>query len=482
MLTDINLETVAYAAYVALAWIARFALVAYVLPRHRPSEAIAWIAITLVHPLIGLPLYMFFGRPVMGRKGIARHERARQIVEREHPFEPLPDRFEGIPAEHRDLAVLTERLGGRPLRAGNRVELIDSATTFAREVVREIEAAQSCVHLLYYIYNDDELTAPVSAALEASARRGIATRLVVDAVGSKAFLRSRAPALREAGVEVVAALPVRGMRGMFARVDVRNHRKLAVFDHRVAITGSHNMTHPSYGQTEYGEWRDVSMRVTGPAAVELDAVFFEDWIAETDEMPPVPEVPEGFGLDEPGDVGVLVSPGGPERRNQSFRDLMVSAINEANEKVVMTTPYFVPDEPSLLALCLRAEAGIDVTVIIPERTNSRLVRLASVPAIRSLLESGATVRLHHRGLLHAKTLSVDDAFSLIGSGNFDRRSFDLNYELNLVMFGPGMTRRVQTLQEDYLRDTSPASLMEIEARPYSARLTSAAANVLAPLL
>ncbi len=482
MLDDINWQAVSYVAYEALAWGARLGLIAYVLPRHCPAEAIAWIVVTLVHPLIGIPLYLFFGRPVMGRKGVQAHQRARDLVEKQRPLTPEADRFDRLRPQHRDLAHLAETLGGRPLRSRNNVELIDTAEAYVDRVAQEIDAAERCVHLLYYIYNQDQLASRVTTALEASAGRGVPTRLLVDAVGSKRFLASEAARLRKAGVEVVASLPVKRLRGKFARVDVRNHRKLAVIDHRVALTGSHNMTHPSYGQTKYGDWRDVSMRITGPAVDELESVFLVDWATETGSTPEMPPPAGEAAADHEDGACVLVAPGGPDQRNQSFRDLMVSAINEANQRVVMTTPYFVPDEASLLALRLRAEAGLDVTVIIPERTNSALVRAASRPAIRTLLEAGAKVRLHHRGLLHAKTLTVDDAFALVGSGNFDRRSFDLNYELNQVVFGAEATARVLRVQEDYIRDTTPASLMELDARPYTGRLVDAAANVFAPLL
>jgi cardiolipin synthase len=474
--------TVAYFAYLVAVWALRIGLIVYLLPRHRPSVAISWIAVTLVHPLIGIPLYLFFGRPVMGRAGVRAHEEARVVMAQRRPRRtPAGDRFEHVAHEHHDLARLAEGLGGHDLQLGNTMTFIADADGFIDAIVREIDGARESVHLLYYIYLDDEVSRRVTGALRAAAQRGVRVRVLVDAVGSRGVLDRVAPGLREAGVEVRAALPVRMVRGKFARIDVRNHRKVVVVDDRVAITGSHNLCSPSYGQTSIGAWKDISARITGPAVEELQRVFLQDWIAERGPQPELAARHEAPEMDPHG-VPILVSPAGPGHANQSFRDLIVSAINEADKRVILTTPYFVPDEPAILALRLRAQAGLDVRIVVPERTNSHLVNAATRPSLELALEAGVRVHLHRDGLLHAKALTIDDAFAIVGSGNFDRRSFDLNYELNLVVFGAPVTRSLRELQEGYIAGSRELMLAELRDRPYMQRVLDAAASVVAPLL
>lgn len=479
---SVQWEAVAYVTYTIGVWAARFGLIAYVLPRHRPSIAIAWIAVTLVHPFVGIPLYLFFGRPVMARSGVRAHDEARAYVEAHRPRpEASADRFDRIAPAHRDLARLAEQLGKLQLQLDNTVEIVTTPADFIDLLVREIDGATQSVHLLYYICLVDATSQRVAEALARAARRGVTTRVMVDAVGSRVFYEEVGPALREAGAEVRVTLPVRMWRGKFARIDVRNHRKVAVIDDRVGITGSHNLCDPSYGQSRIGSWHDLSLRLTGPAVEELQAVFLQDWIAEGERTLDRCAAPVPVDRLDDG-VPVLVSPAGPGYRNQAFRDLLVSAINEADRRLILTTPYFVPDEPALLALCLRAQAGLDVRIVVPERTNSALVNAACRPALEYALDAGVKVHLHQTGLLHAKALTVDDAFAIVGSGNFDRRSFDLNYELNLVLFGSKVTRDLRAAQEAYIAQSREMSLEELRARPYHRRVVDAAASIVAPLL
>jgi cardiolipin synthase len=209
-------------------------------------------------------------------------------------------------------------------------------------------------------------------------------------------------------------------------------------------------------------------------------VFAEDWGAETGSFPddatifPEPELA--------GDTHVQAVPSGPGRRNQAFRNLVLSAINEADEHVTMVTPYFMPDAPSLLALKLRAMAGVRVDIIVPEKTNSVLVNAAAKSAFLELLRVGASVHLHRAGLLHVKAVTIDDKVAIFGSGNFDRRSFNLNYELNLLTLGPNVAFRLRNLLETYQKDSRPLTIEELESRSRVAQITSDVAKLVAPLL
>jgi len=225
-----------------------------------------------------------------------------------------------------------------------------------------------------------------------------------------------------------------------------------------------------YGGKFEGAWRDLMMRIEGPVVTQLQAVFFEDWAAETDESLSDDLLPD---VERAGETLAVAVPSGPSLRPGAFRDIMLASINEADERVIMTTPYLVLDEPTLLALQIRAKAGVRVDVVVPERSNNRLVNLASRAQYEALLDAGVNLHLHQDGLLHAKSLSVDGAIALIGSGNMDRRSFDVNYELSLLMAGGTVSEELVRLQHRYMRESRALTAKEWAQR---SRMTKVAQN------
>jgi cardiolipin synthase len=275
-------------------------------------------------------------------------------------------------------------------------------------------------------------------------------------------------------------LAVKPITRPLARMDVRNHRKLAVVDGLVAMTGSHNITDESYGQKRVGPWRDLSITVRGAAVHELQMVFCEDWLFETgrevDRVGAFPDVVRG------GDAVLQAVPSGPGYRTEAFRDLMVAAVHEANERVVVTTPYFVPDSAFLLALRLAAMGGLEVHVVVPEKGNHPLVHAAGCATYDALLRAGVRIHLHTQGLLHAKTITIDHAFGVIGSGNFDMRSFSLNFELSMLVFGATDTDRLRRVQEGYMGESRELDATEWAERGAIRAVWQDSANLLGPLL
>lgn len=464
-------------------WGIRITLVPVVVRKHEAAEALAWLGVILFLPIPGLVIYLMFGRGLLGRKRIASHSRAVEWVETPERLGVLT-RFaspeDQIEPQHRDLARLAERVGFLPIVRGNDGEAYRSSQHMVDKLVEAIDGAEQHVHMIYYIFRDDSAGKRVAKALMRAGERGVACRVLVDSVGSKEMLRTLAPQMRKKGVEVREALPVRLFRHRLARIDVRNHRKLTIIDGAVAFTGSQNVADPDYGHKRIGAWHDLTVRVRGPVVYQLQMVFAEDWGAETGSFPddatifPEPELA--------GDTHVQAVPSGPGRRNQAFRNLVLSAINEADEHVTMVTPYFMPDAPSLLALKLRAMAGVRVDIIVPEKTNSVLVNAAAKSAFLDLLRVGTSIHLHRPGLLHVKAVAIDDKVAIFGSGNFDRRSFNLNYELNLLTLGPNVAFRLRNLLETYQKDSRPLTIEELESRSRVAQITSDVAKLVAPLL
>ncbi len=470
-------------AYLVLEWGIRLVLVPIIIRKHRPTEALAWLALTLFQPIPGAIVYAIIGRPLLGRRRIKAYARAVEMVEtaeRTAALEPHVAPEDDIDARYRDLFRLASNVGQAHVLAGNSGEILQETEEVIDRLLADIEAARRHVHLLYYIFLPDGTGRRVGDALVRAAERGVECRVLVDGVGSSKMLKRLAPELRQRGVDVRAALPVKLIRRPLARIDVRNHRKLAVIDGRVAYTGSQNICDADYGHARIGAWHDLTARITGPLVYQLQMLFCEDWAAETGRIPDAPHV-----FPEPERTGRVIAqtiPSGPGARNQAFRDLMLAAINEADERVVMVTPYFVPDSPTLLALVLRARAGVRVDVIVPEKTNSVLVNAAAKSIFDELLRAGARIHLHREGLLHVKAMTIDDRFALFGSGNFDRRSFFLNYELNLLVLGREVASNLRETLETYTEGARPLSLDELDRRPAIQKLADDTAKLVAPLL
>ncbi|MEQ9095568.1 MAG: cardiolipin synthase [Phycisphaerales bacterium] len=469
--------------YLLLEWIVRLVLAPIIIRKHTAGEAMAWLALTLFQPIPGALLYAAFGRQLLGRRRVRANQRAAQLVEtvdRLNMLEQHAAPSDAIDPGYRDLFRLATMVGGtRPL-VGNNGDIVDSEH-FIDQLVASIDAAENHVHLLTYIFRDDANGRKVAEALVRASGRGVVCRVLADGSGSADFFSTLAPRMRRGGVEVRDALPSRFFRRTFARIDVRNHRKLVVIDGHTAYTGSQNICDLDYGNRRYGPWIDLTARITGPLATQMQLLFFEDWVAETGVMPG-PEADLFPTPEHCGPIVVQALPSGPGRREEAFRDVILSAINEANHRIVMVTPYLIPDPPTQLALRLRAVAGVRVDIIIPEKTNSFLVNAAAKSVLEELIDAGARVHLHQKGLLHVKALTVDESLSVFGSGNFDRRSFRLNYELNLLAHGKDVTLALRHRLEQYLPDCRPLDRRELADRPWIQKLADDTAKIVSPLL
>ena len=440
------------------------------LRRHTsPSARMAWILVAMLIPFGGPALYFLFGEIRLGRSRIRRHKRMRRW--QSQLFEtPHREQASDLSPEHRPIAALAESVSGSPARRGNVLVLLSDSRQMIESQAADIDRAEQHCHLLTYIYLSDEAGHAVGEALMRAARRGVKCRLLVDAVGSQAFLRSSLRAqLRAAGVQVRAALPVNPLRAVFARLDIRNHRKLAVIDGHIAYAGSQNIADAAFApKARYAPWVDATVRLQGPAVWDLQRLFVEDWYLDANEW--LGEVMSVFPEPLPGGVDVQVVGSGPLSYNFAMRQVQQAALHLGREEVVITTPYLVPDEGTAAAIHASARCGTRVSVVVPQRNDSRLVAAASRGYYEDFLESGVRIHEYRKGLLHAKTLTVDRRLSLLGSANLDRRSFELNFELSLIIYDADFTRRLRRLQDEYMRDSDAVDAERWQNLPWPARL------------
>lgn len=466
-------------AYLIVEWAVRICAVPLITRRKDPHAAAAWLTLVFAAPLPGIFAWWFIGLERLPRRRIRRRAGAPvsrgQRVARLGPYR---HRAETDPREA-DLLSLAGALGDFPLVRGNAVELIDGADAILPRLVADIDQATDHVHLLFYIYGDDATGEAVVQALVRAAARGVVCRLLVDHAGSAPFLRKRAKGLRLQGVHVQAGLPVSPLRLLFARIDLRNHRKIAVIDGRTAYTGSYNVVDATYGRTDLA-WIDAMVRLRGPIVAQLQDVFCEDWNYETQEElddPRYMPAPETVG-----DVRIQAVPSGPTAPTEAFMHLIVAALHGARERVVLTTPYFIPDAPVLLALQMAAARGVRVDLVVPRRADHRIVGMAGRAYFRDMLDAGVAVHRHRSAVLHTKSITVDDLFAVFGSGNLDVRSFYLNFELNLLMPGADVTRRVRDLQSSYLVECERLDPHTWRQRPWWQWVPENAAKLLSPIL
>jgi len=471
-----------------LEWAVRIAVsLRVVMRRVSVHTTLAWLLLLLLVPVVGLVLYGLIGETGIGTSRARRLEILTRTSEeramalwRHHEVD-----WSALGTDFKPLATLATRVSGMPPIRGNHVELYDNATELLDQLIADINASTLHCHLLFYIWAPQSKSIEVCDALIHAAKRGVACRVLVDSVGSRSFLKSDiCRAMIEAGVMVVGALPVNPIRVLFARIDLRNHRKIAVIDGSIGYCGSQNLTDETFKlntRPGVGPWIDVTARMTGPAVQALQTTFLADWQLDSpEELPPL----DTF-LPEPSVTGnsvVHVVPSGPGPRPEAIHHALLSLLFGAKDEIIMTTPYFVPDEATQSALVNASLRGVAVTLVLPDVLDSRLVAAASRAYYEELLEAGVRI-LHHRdGLLHAKTAVVDRRLAMVTSANFDRRSFWLNYETSLLVYDEDFAGLLRFMQANYIKDSTQIYLDEWRARSWWTRFVEQSAQLFSALL
>lgn len=444
---------------------------------------LTWIVVILVLPLIGVLAYVLVGEVRMSRGRLERHrEIAERIRDRSRRRHARAQPIEGLSDNDARLARLAETAGRAGVRPGNRLEVVSMTEDFVARLVRDIDSAREHCHLQFYIVACDDVGNPVLEAVERAARRGVTCRLLYDDVGSRRIERTPiGRRLEAAGATLVATLPVNPLRALLARIDVRNHRKIVVIDGRTGWVGSQNLCASTYTRKgRRAPWVDTMVRIEGPAARDLQTLFVEDWFLDTDEsiddvLAIVPEPLEGG-------AAVQVVGTGPSTNGRQLRELVHAAIHFARDELLITTPYFVPDEATVVALITASRRGVALTLVLPQFNDSPLVAAASRAFYEPLLEAGARLLEYPDGLLHAKIMSVDRDFALVGSANMDRRSFEINFEVSMLVYDDDVAARMRFVQRSYMEASHPVDLHRWRRRRWPKRLLDNAAGTLAPLL
>lgn len=463
-------------------------IVRVMLTRHPPGSAFAWILLTTILPYFGFLLYLAFGERPIGR---LRAKRLKAAIERwgqlsQHkltPLGPLPRHL----ARHRTLLRLATKLAGMPLATGSSALLKASSAETIQSLHKDIAAARESIDMEFYIWEDGGEVREITRSLIDAARRGVRIRLLVDDFGSRVFLRSEAKKLLEReGIVIASALPMKFLRFFgLQRADIRLHRKTVVIDNKVAYTGSFNMIDPrSYAEaTVVGAWVDAMVRVEGPAVRALAAVWQFDWALQPDGD--LTDFEETFAAETAlnvGDAVIATVPSGPYANGDRNLLLVLEAINRAEHTLTITTPYFIPTESVVCALFNAVLRGVAVTLIVPEKCDNPATGWAMRRYFDELLESGVRILLYEGGLLHTKSISVDNEFAVFGTLNIDNRSLHLNFELMMAIFDQAFVRDLSLLHAEYETHCRELEADAWRNRPLSDRLREGASFLISPLL
>ena len=452
------------------------------------GETLAWVILVLGLPLGGWILYLLIGELRLGASRARRFQQlSASIQQRLKVLEPLEAQLDWntVDARFTQLARTGRGTLNFPALPGNQLELMGDWQQVFDQLIADIDAATTNCDLQFYIWHPGGRTAEVVAALERARQRGVHCRILVDSLGSWKFLKSdEAKRLEAAGAQVREALPSRLWRLPFVRYDLRMHRKLVLIDDRIAWTGSLNLIDPRYFKRDagVGQWIDAMVRVQGPAVESLAIIFQTDWQSEVDDSQTLPDLTNCEPPAPNGPSVVQALPSGPAFAVDAIEQILLTAVYSARQELVITSPYFVPSESLSMALASAAQRGVQVTVVVPAKVDSKLVRYASRALRDRLLAAGVRLAFFTGGLLHTKSLTIDGTTSLFGTLNMDPRSLRLNFELTLAVYDPRFTAQLRSLQQSYIDQSVGIEIDRWRRRGFVTRLLENIAKLLSPLL
>jgi len=466
--------------------IIRVLAVIYVPQNRKPQTATAWLLAIFLIPYAGIILFLLVGSSKLPKK---RREKQREInayiLETTEGMDRVT-RDATFPTWLQPIVELNRTLGSMPLVGGNTAKFYTEYEESLAAMTEAIGTAERYVHVEFYLVSWDKTTAPFFDAMEAAVKRGVTVRVLLDHIASvrSPHYRRTIKKLTAIGTQWRLMLPVQPLKGKYQRPDLRNHRKLVVIDGEEAFTGSQNLVDSSYnkrGNIRRGlHWKDLMVRFEGPIVAGINALFVTDWYSETNELL-LRETPTETRPKLPHALDAQVVPSGPGFDLENNLRLFNALLYSAQEKVIITSPYFVPDDSMLYAITNAAYRGLDVQLFASEVADQAVVYHAQRSYYEALLRAGVRIWLFRAPtLLHAKHFTIDDDVAVVGSSNMDMRSFSLDFEISIMLHGRDAVNRLREIEQSYRENSIEVTLDEWLRRPLrskvldnTARLTAA---------
>ena len=441
-----------------------------------PLKTLPWIIVLVFAPVVGLVFYFFFGQNLSKQRIISRRTRKRITMQLEEAHDDgRPD----IPDEHLPLArLLAATIHSVPLY-GSRITPYTDGKSKMEALLAEIARAKHHIHIQYYIFCDDTTGCRLRDALVAKARQGVEVRILYDDVGCSGVKKSFFEGMRREGIEAFAFLHVK-FPLFTSKVYYRNHRKIAVIDGCVGFIGGMNIADRYVRGTEWGSWRDTHFRIEGSGAAGLQASFLSDWSATTKRH--IAGAEYYPAAERHTDDILQIVPSGPFGKWRALLQADSYAVSNARKRIWIQTPYYLPSDVLNSALQVAALAGIDVRLMLPARSDSKVVDLASHSYLDDMMKAGVKILFYKPGFLHSKLLIIDDSLTVIGSANMDFRSFEHNFEVNAFVYDREFTARMAGVFEDDASRCHALTPGEWFNRPRPRRWAESLMRVFSPLL
>lgn len=453
--------------------------------KRSPFKTAAWILVLVLLPIIGLVFYLFFGQEyrkqkLYSRRGVKALGRYRNHTIRQlRSFNKQELQLKEGVENFRKIIGLLLNNSQSILTTGNTVKILNNGKKTLHAILDAIGKARHHIHLEYYIIDNDEVGCALKALLIQKRKEGVEVRIIVDDVGSWSLSSEYINELKSAGIKFVSFMEVRFPR-LTWKVNYRNHRKIVVIDGEIGFTGGINMADRYVkGSPRLGAWRDTHLQIKGDAVSVLQTIFAADWYFMTGENLSGDKFFKPL-TDLPG-VPMQISASGPDSDWDSIGQAYFAAIAGARKEVYIVTPYLMPPPSIITALKTAALGGIDVRIIIPEKSDAKMPKWCSFSYVEELLEAGIRIFLYQKGFIHSKLLLVDGFFASIGSANLDFRSLETNFEVNAFIYHEKIARELFKYFRVDLRNSKEVNLGQWRKRSWYMKTRESFAYLVSPL-
>lgn len=461
------------------------AMVTVILKNENPTTTLSYIIILIVFPFFGLIVYYLFGQEYRKQKIFNRKNVLNQSTIKKYnkAFQVDQLTLDTIEEELLDVKVKLIKLLNSseeaPLTRCNEVEVIRNGENVIPKIVSDILEAKTFIHLEYYIVKDDETGVSILDAICKKAAEGVTVKLIYDYVGSS-LSGTMEEKLRSSGVEFYPFMPVYFPK-FTSKMNYRDHRKIAIIDGLIGYVGGVNISNTYFNGRNDMYWRDTHLRIVGQAIGSLQMHFFMTWDFVTEKSYQIEEqhFPKCTTKTK---TAVQIAASGPDTDWANIMEAIFSAINLAEKYVYITTPYFIPNDEIITALVATARSGVDVRILTPQQSDSWIAKHASASYFERLLEANVRIFYYQKGFVHAKTIVVDDVFATVGTSNMDYRSFNINFEINALMYSKKMALTLKSHFEEDLQESEEVFLKEWKQRGHQQKLAESLTRLLAPLL
>ena len=452
-----------------------------------PGKSWAWLAAIIVIPIVGFTLYIVFGRDHRKKKRYSRKEiadleiqmetlSARQLYELSNPlFQHRPEI-----AKYKEIITLLLNNNKSLLTARNKTTVLHNGSETFPALLEALRNAKTFIHIEYYIFKKDRIGREVAHVLMNKAREGVEVRFIYDDVGSWGLSPKFLHRMKKAGVKVHCFQRV-VFPWLTSKINYRNHRKIVVVDGEVGFTGGINIAKRYLVGTRLGIWRDTHLRIEGEAVASLNAVFAMDWyfvsrekLLDLDKYFPSP----GVDIETP----VQIASSGPDSDWASIMQAFFAAITKAKDHIYISTPYFLPNQAMMTAVEVAAMSGVDVRILLPERSDAKVVHWATKSYISELLDAKVKVYFYKKGFCHSKLIMIDGTFCSVGTANMDNRSFDVNFEVTAIMYDEKVTRELEERYLEDLQNSEQVTRNDWESRPRRDSFREGLARLFSPLM